>query len=133
MNFKQEFDFLQSRNLTKQLHKISQEKINLILKEAPKLPMDFIHFLSEIGSGTIGQSQFKIYDGLVDLSDLGLQEIHSSIQFKIFGDDFAGDFAGFDTYSGDDLVFEFLHDSNDLVNTGKTFRQYVNQKILSGI
>jgi hypothetical protein len=49
---------------------------------------------------------------------------------KLFGDNFAGDFAGFDLSSPKDEVVEFWCDSNKVFATGKTFREYIRGKML---
>ena len=48
---------------------------------------------------------------------------------KLFGDNFSGDFAGFDLTTKNNLVVEFWHDDNKVVNTGKTFREYIREKL----
>ncbi|MEO8239271.1 MAG: hypothetical protein ABI793_12070 [Flavobacterium sp.] len=66
---------------------------------------------------------------LFDFNDLGLEDIyylHENI--KLFGDNYSGDFAGFNIDNNDEVI-EFWHDSNERHYTGKTFGKYIREKM----
>lgn len=64
----------------------SQEILDLKNKY-PNIPDEFLEYLSEIGSGNIMQSQFKIMNKLFDFKDLVLEDIYDLPEnIKLFGD-----------------------------------------------
>ena len=136
MSFESELNYL-SLNEDKesnpnQRQRLTQEEIDGILNEYANAPVDFIDYLKEIGAGNVMSTQFKIYDKLTDFFDLGLDDLYTLPNgVKLFGDNFSGDFAGFDfSKENTDEVVEFWHDSNEIYNTGKTFREYIREKML---
>ncbi len=135
MKFHKELAFLlESEKLSQVVNerqKLSEHELHDIRRIYPNIPNDFINYLKEIGAGNIGKSQFKITNTLYDFSDIGLDEIYNIPKnIKFFGDNFSGDFAGFDVSQIKDEVIEFWHDSNQLYHTKKTFREYIREKIL---
>lgn len=109
---------------------ISEEEKAVLENQYSNLPNEFLDYLSEIGSGTVLESNFKVYSGLVDFNDLGLEEPDSDFgNVLFFGDNLAGDLAGFDLNTNSNEVIEYWHDSYELINTKKTFRQFVRDKI----
>ncbi|MDY3548969.1 SMI1/KNR4 family protein [Riemerella anatipestifer] len=98
----------------------------------PNIPKDYIDYLLEIGAGVIREIQFDVKGFLFDFSDLGLEEIfYVDEKIKFFGDDLSGNFAGFDlSKENTDEVIEFWHDSNEIYYTGKTFREFIREKML---
>lgn len=111
---------------------ITIEKANQLIEKYPNIPKDYIDYLLEIGAGVIREMQFDVKGFLFDFSDLGLEEIFTVDEhIKFFGDNLSGDFAGFDLSKvNNDEVIEFWHDSNKVIYTGKTFRQYIREKML---
>lgn len=110
---------------------ISDKQLKKIIKSYPLLPNDYINFLFEIGFGSLRNSLFKIYPDLCDFYDLGLENIYQMPStIKLFGDDYSGNFAGFDISNSSDEVVEFWHESNEIYRTKKTFREYIRDKIL---
>lgn len=74
---------------------------------------------------------FNVASSLFDLEDLGLEdhyELKSNIWF--FGDNFAGDFAGFDFDQNNGKVVEFWHESGELYYTNKSFQTYIREQML---
>jgi len=109
---------------------LTDDQIKNLLSEYPKLPIDYIIYLQEIGSGSFRQSQFNVITPF-NLEDLGLEnhfELKSNIWF--FGDNFAGDFAGFDFGQNDGKVVEFWHDSGELYYTNQSFQNYIREQML---
>lgn len=132
MHFNEELKFLKAtEDLGKDVNrKLAESESNDIVTAYPNTPSDFINYLREIGAGNVGLS-FKVYSNLCDFDDLGLGDIYSlSPSIKFFGDNFSGDFAGFDLSNAKDEVVEFWCESNKIFATGKTFREYIREKML---
>ncbi|MBF7092633.1 SMI1/KNR4 family protein [Flavobacterium sp. ALJ2] len=135
MSFEKEINFLlQNENkdfaINEKIRATNQEILEL-KNEYPNIPNDFLEYLLEIGSGNIMESQFKVMNKLFDFNDLGLEDIYDlPDNIKLFGDNFSGDFSGFNIDNNIDEVIEFWHDSNEIYYTGKTFREYIREKML---
>jgi len=135
MSFENELNYLNLNEEQESLNQrivLTQDEVDDILKEYPTVPADFIDYLQEIGIGNIMSSQFKVYGKLLDFVELGLDDIYElPSNTKLFGDNFSGDFSGFDlSKENTDEVVEFWHDSNEVYYTGKTFREFVREKML---
>ncbi|MFB9079922.1 SMI1/KNR4 family protein [Flavobacterium procerum] len=135
MSFEKELSHLlimeEKDNIHSERKKATAAEITILKNRYPTLPEEYFDYLLEIGSGTILESQFKVMSNLFDFTDLGLEDVYylpESIQF--FGDNFSGDFAGFDLLQHKNEVVEFWYDSNEIYHTGKTFRQYIREKML---
>ncbi|SDE97415.1 hypothetical protein SAMN05444679_1487 [Variovorax sp. CF079] len=61
------------------------------------LPDDYVSFLSRIGAGTIGRSQYSLYTGLVEPGFVYGDVPPQLAGVLLFGDDFQGFNAGFRT------------------------------------
>lgn len=109
----------------------TEEQLKKILKRYPNAPADFIAYLKEIGSGNFRECQFKVQPFLFNLEALGLDK-HYAIKSNIwfFGDNYCGDFSGFDLDRSDGLVVEFWHETGELYYTNQTFQRYIRQKML---
>ena len=136
MSFESELHYLslieKKENILSQRLTITPKEIDSILKEYHNVPLDFINYLKVIGAGNILNFQFKIYNNLTDFIDLGLDNLHTLPEgIKLFGDNFSGDFSGFDLSEEiTDEVIEFWHNSNEIHYTGKTFKEYIRGIIL---
>ena len=109
----------------------TKEEIEVIRYNNPNIPIDFLLYLYEIGSGSFREGQFNITSYLFSLDDLGLDySEYIPTHIKFFGDNFCGDFAGFDLSNKKDEVVEFWHDSYELNYTEKTFQQYIREQML---
>ena len=111
----------------------TESEINLIKSQFPGITSDFTAYLQEIGEGSFRECQFSVTGKLFDLATIGLEdsfEIKHSIKF--FGDNYSGDFSGFDFESNDDKVIEFWHDSGELYETNKSFKEYIQEQMLMG-
>ncbi len=136
MEFKEEKEFLNrfedSANEVNKKTIITIEKANQLIEQYPNIPKGYIDYLLEIGAGVIREMQFDVKAFLFDFSDLGLEGIFNvDEEVKFFGDNLSGDFAGFDfSKENTDEVVEFWHDSNEVYYTGKTFREYIRERML---
>jgi hypothetical protein len=133
-NYKLESEFLgkveDDKDETNKKELLSEEQLNKIIEKYPNVPLDYIAYLREIGSGNFRECQFKVQSFLFNLEDLGLDDhydIKSNIWF--FGDNYCGDFSGFDLDLYDGLVVEFWHETGEVYYTNQTFQNYIRQQI----
>jgi len=130
-NYNLEIEFLKKVENNSNRIALTANQIKDLLSEFPKLPEDYIAYLKEIGSGSFRNCQFNIASSLFNLEDLGLEdhyELKSNIWF--FGDNFSGDFSGFDFDRNDGKVVEFWHESGELYYTNKPFQTYIREQML---
>lgn len=130
-NYNLEKEFLKKVENNNSRTTLTANQIKDLLSEFLKLPEDYIVYLQEIGFGSFRDFQFNIASSLFNLEDLGLEdhyELKSNIWF--FGDNFAGDFAGFDLDQNDGKVVEFWHESGELYYTNKSFQTYIREQML---
>jgi hypothetical protein len=109
----------------------SDEEINKLREQYPRVSKDFLDYLEEIGYGAFRECQFKVEKYLYELDDLGLAEqyeVPSGIKF--FGDNFSGDFSGFDFNNDSNFVIELWHEDGTIFKTNKTFKEYIRQQML---
>jgi hypothetical protein len=131
MKYTEEKKKLESLGLENRLQKISKDETKKILNNYPTVPLDYLLFLNEIGAGSIKDSTFNLYSNLINFSDLGLENIYElPSNIMLFGDNFSGDFSGFDLTKKDSVI-EFWHDDNHIFYTGKTFDEYIKTIIYS--
>ena len=122
-NFKKEKEYL--LNFINQVNIVSSEKVEKLQKQYSMIPKDYLNYLKFIGSGSLKNSLIMIYDDLLDFDDIGLEEIYVLPKnIKLFGDNFSGDFIGFD-FDKEGEVIEFLHESGEIYWTGKKFKKYI--------
>lgn len=130
MYFDEELKFLKNNTESVERTLLTQEQIDKLESVFQNLPIDYINYLKEVGFGDLMKSLLKIYPSLCDLSDLGLEDVYEMpASIKLFGDNYSGDFVGFDLSDKEDEVIEFWHNSNEVYKTGKTFRNYIREKI----
>jgi|SRR6218665_3648289 len=133
--YRLEIEFLkniESKNAEQNKREIAtKDQIEKLLTEYPNIPQDFIAYLQEIGWGSFRESQFNITSTLFDLDDLGLSD-HYDLKSNVcfFGDNFCGDFSGFDFDRNDGTVVEFWHESGELYYTNKSFQTYIREQML---
>ncbi|MBL0736369.1 SMI1/KNR4 family protein [Flavobacterium sp. GN10] len=130
-NYTLEIEFLKKVETDNNRTLLTEDQIKNLLSEFPKLPQDYLIYLKKIGSGSFRKSQFNVTASLFDLEDLGLEdhyELKSNVWF--FGDNFCGDFSGFDFNQNDGKVVEFWHESGELYYTNKSFQTYIREQML---
>ncbi|GAA3752057.1 MULTISPECIES: SMI1/KNR4 family protein [Flavobacterium] len=131
INYNLEIEFLKKVEDNNNRTALTVNQIEDLLSEFPKLPEDYITYLQEVGSGSFRNCQFNIASSLFNLEDLGLEnhyELKSNIWF--FGDNFSGDFSGFDFDRNDGKIVEFWHESGELYYTNKSFQTYIREQML---
>jgi hypothetical protein len=135
MMYKNELEFLSRvekfQDLQNRRVRLTDRQISDLLTAYPTLPPDFIDYLREIGHGSFRECQFDVKAHLFDLEDIGLGA-HNELQkgIKFFGDNYSGDFAGFDFEKNNGLVIEFWHEDRTIYETKKFFKQYIREQML---
>lgn len=117
-------------NITNKREILTDDQIKSILEKHPKIPKDYIAYLQKIGSGNFRECKFKVHHFLFDLEDIGLEdhyELKSNVYF--FGDNYCGDFSGFDFDNNDGNVVEFWHESGELYYTNQSFHTYIREQM----
>lgn len=131
MKYTEEKKKLENLTFENKLEIISENETNKILDRYPSVPLDYLLFLNEIGAGSIKNSTFNLYSNLINFSDLGLENIYElPSNIMLFGDNFSGDFSGFDLTKKDSVI-EFWHDDNYIFYTEKTFDEYIKAIVYS--
>ena len=134
VNYNLEIEFLKkvenSRDESNKREIVTEEQIKILVEKHPKIPEDYIVYLKEIGGGNFRECFFKVHPFLFDLEDIGLDE-HYDLKENVcfFGDNFAGDFSGFDFDKNDGHVVEFWHETGDLNYTDTTFQEYIREQM----
>lgn len=125
MSWKKEFDFLKKQGKLGGLTVFDQGEANELIDLHPGIPKEYLDFMLEIGHGEIHPEQFSIFSGLVEIDHLGLDgEFDFNDTVLFFADLHTGDLAGFNLKNNFSVV-KFDHTSGNLVETGKTFREYM--------
>jgi hypothetical protein len=135
VNYNLEKEFLKKvENSSDQSNKreiATEEQLKILVEKHPQIPQDYIVYLNEIGAGNLRECFFKVHSFLFDLEDIGLEE-HYDLKPNVwfFGDNFSGDFSGFDFEKNDGHVVEFWHETGELYYTNKTFQDYIREQML---
>ena len=108
-------------------------RIQDLEKGALGIPPEFLEYLRRIGAGAFREGQFTVYGWLSPVSEIVGPDIFPQEADSIlcFGDNFSGDFAGFNPSNGW-LVTELWHDTRELYETGKSFVHYIRDQMLMG-
>lgn len=135
MNYKQELAFLKkvedSANPQNERRILSDVEILNLKNAYPNIPQDYLEYLKKIGIGSFRECQFNVTGHLVSLEDLGLEELYKlKNEIKFFGDNYSGDFSGFDFSNDDGLVVEFWYEDGTIYETNKTFKEYIRERML---
>ncbi|MFW5438931.1 SMI1/KNR4 family protein [Paenibacillus apiarius] len=95
------------------------------------IPEDYIDFLREIGYGTVNDTYFSFYSGLVEVDEI-FDELYDEDlrpelkEILLFGDNYSGDGVGFLTTANWTIV-EIWHDDDLSIHPRdeKTFEEFV--------
>lgn len=132
MRYQKEKAFLQSKqkDIENIFKKVDKERINKVVLKYPNVPIDYIDFLKEIGAGYFNNAQYEIKDYLFNLSDIWLEETYDIADtIAFFGDNYSGDFAGFDLSKDKPTVIELEHSTGEIIETNLTFAEFIRQQI----
>ena len=109
---------------------LSEGEINREL-EVEGIPQDYIDFLREVGYGTVNNTIFNFYSGLVEVDEIlgHLYDEDSHPELKdvlLFGDNFSGDAVGF-LVTDNWAIVEIWHDDDLSINhcEEETFEEFV--------
>jgi hypothetical protein len=73
------------------LRLMSGDSAAALVAKYPMLPSDYVAFLCEVGSGTVGDSRYSVYGGPMDPSEVFDRETADGLSdVVLIGDDFAG-------------------------------------------
>lgn len=110
---------------------LSPEQVGRELGEHfSSVPDSYRDFLAEVGFGSVGDSRIAIYQGLIRPESIfGEAPAPSKGRYFLFGDDFSGNCFGLDASSSGEVVV-MGPTADDVYRTGKTFEQFIKDKIL---
>ncbi|MGG3927133.1 SMI1/KNR4 family protein [Metabacillus fastidiosus] len=111
-------------------NKISESTRKQIV-EFTDIPQDYTDFLKEVGYGSVGDSYFMFYEGLIEAEEIFDTEENEELNnVLLLGDNFSGDAVGFlitDNWS----IIEVWHEDLSIVpREEKTFKQFVRNVFL---
>lgn len=112
-----------SGGLLGRLQRVDPTSIAALLEWLPGIPREYVDFLAEIGWGEIGNASYMIYERVIPADEVipGLEEV------LLFGDDFAGYLAGFDTRANWVIVEVDSAGDRDIVS--ETFDVFIRHKV----
>jgi hypothetical protein len=133
IDYNNEIQFLkkvETNDFQNERTKLDDEKIALMKSTYKNIPEDYLQYLKQVGWESFRECQFMVYESLMTLSDIGMElENDEYNHLLFFGDNFSGDLSGFDlTKNGN--VIEYWHDSDEIYETNKTFKEYIRDKML---
>ena len=115
-------------SLLSKLKPLEPSKLQKLIDRYPSLPNDYILFLASIGVGQIGQAQYVIYSGLGEPDFVYGEPVPPQLEKVIlFGDDFQGFNAGFQTDSWKVVEIDPLDKRVDVV--APDFQTFIRQTI----
>jgi hypothetical protein len=134
MKYSEEIEFLKKVEekipMNQNREKLTDAEIQEIRNKYPNIPEDYLDYLKEIGWGSFRECQFMIFGKPDKLSEIiGEVEEIDETDLIFFGDNFAGDFSGFNLKK-DEKVIEWWHDSNEINETEQTFKEYIRKMML---
>jgi len=110
--------------------KLRDDEIKNIKNNYKSIPDEYLDYLKYIGWGSFRECQFMVFEGLLKFSDLDIETENDEYNALIFfGDNFSGDLSGFNL-KNNEKVIEWWHDSDEIYETGKTFKEYIRKKML---
>ena len=115
-------------SLLSKLKPLEPEKLQQLIDRYPALPSDYLSFLATIGVGQIGQAQYVIYSGLGEPDFVYGNPVPPQLEkIILFGDDFQGFNAGFQTDSWEVVEIDPLDRRVDVV--APDFETFIRQTI----
>jgi hypothetical protein len=97
-----------------------------------EVPIDYLDFLKEVGFGSVSESYFMFYEGLIPAEEIFDTDINSELNnIYLFGDNFSGDATGF-LQTNNWSIVDIWHDDLSIIpREEKTFEEFVNKVILN--
>ena len=108
--------------------KLSVNEIEKIKHKYKNVPDDYLDYLKFVGWGSFRQCSFMVSSEPLKLKNLDIETDIDETDLVFFGDDFDGDFAGFNL-KNNGKVIEWWHESDEIHETGKTFYEYIREKM----
>jgi hypothetical protein len=105
---------------------VLEDKVRRISAEFGAVPADYISFLEDVGSGELGNAAYMLYDGLIEPGEVyGNRARVEGI--LLFGDDFRGLNAGFDTRTW--RVVEIDPASMQVLAVAPDFKSFIRDRL----
>ena len=104
--------------------KLNYDEIEKIKNEHKNIPDDYLDYLKEIGWGSFRECRFMVFGKPSKLDDIGVGTDIDETGLIFFGDNFAGDFYGFNLKNSEKVI-EWDHSLDEINETGKTFREFI--------
>lgn len=94
-----------AKGLFEKMDRLDEQLLDDILAKNSNVPMEFVNFLSSVGVGTIGTSNFVIYQGFWGFEDIYDRPAPPELEEVLFfGDDLQGYSLGFDPHNNFKIV-----------------------------
>ncbi|WP_186775921.1 hypothetical protein [Rubripirellula tenax] len=112
---------------------LTQSQIDALVAAYPNAPQEYVHYLRDVGWGSVRESQYMVYAEPMLLRDL----VHRSKRNRFgddvlaFGDDFAGHFGCFRPNDDWEIV-ESFHGSTSLRRFNDGFGAFIRRRMLIG-
>src|SRR4051812_35882682 len=114
--------------LLSKLKQLGPLELQRLTEQFPSLPDDYTSFLASVGFGEIGQAQYVIYSGLGEPGFVYGEPVPSRLtNILLFGDDFQGFNAGFDTDTWTVVEIDPLDRRVDV--TATSFQSFIRRMI----
>ncbi|MED4531414.1 SMI1/KNR4 family protein [Metabacillus fastidiosus] len=111
-------------------NKISESTRKQIV-EFTGIPQDYTDFLKEVGYGSVGDSYFMFYEGVIEAEEIFDTEENGELNnVLLLGDNFSGDAVGFLTTDNWSIVEVWHEDLSIVPREEKTFKQFVRNVFL---
>ncbi len=134
--YKTEIEFLQkyedANNAQNERTLLTEEEISKLSSEHPKLPLEFIEYLKQIGWGAFRECQYMIHEPSSLLSDfadmyyLADEPPEGDLDnYVVFGDGFDGDLGLINLNT--QKVAVYLHESTEIYQTEQGFKLFINE------
>lgn len=115
-------------SLLSKLKPLEPAKLQRLIDRYPALPSDYVSFLISLGFGEIGEAQYMIYSGLGEPDFVYGEPVPPQLEKVIlFGDDFQGFNAGFQTDSWEIVEIDPIDRRVDVV--APDFQTFIRQTI----
>lgn len=90
-----------------------------------QLPGEYELFLQEVGAGTIGNSRFQFYDGVVFADELLGRPNKECEGILIFGDDYQGNLFGFNESDGS---ITCISSYQEITKVADSFEEFISEQ-----
>ncbi|KNY26736.1 hypothetical protein [Pseudobacteroides cellulosolvens] len=116
------------KGIRSSFERMPKDEINVITKEHPGVPADYIEYLEEIGYGDIGDNYFMLYGGLVQASEIYEESKAEKLKDIVFlGDYYNGHSIGFSKKGEWEMVE--VDDKHNITFLNTSFESFIKNKL----